>query len=292
VTAFVMLAVGGVAVYGSTLNAGDDRAFLSAMAVGFLLLGFLHFVAGLGVLGMKGWGRVLQIVIACISLLSIPFGTVVGALLLAWFVKPGARTLFSGRRPQDLPEDEVEDAQRAARETGMVTGAAITGLALVGCAGVGIGAAIAIPGLLIARVSSNETAAIADMRTVVAAEEAYRSANLHYDQLECVAVPSACIPGYPAKGPVFLPGRFVSSPERNGYKFHLEPGPTPANLSVGRSSASSVDRYAYLATPLQFRSTGKRIFCADDTGRVCAFVDLGVRRVSDGRCASGCEDLP
>jgi type IV pilus assembly protein PilA len=291
VTAFVLVAMGGLTIYASTLNAGDDRALLAAMAVAFILAGFGHFMAGLGLLGMKRWGRLAQIGIACLSLISIPVGTVMGALQLAWFFKPGVAALFSGRRPQDLPEDELAAALQASRETGIVTGAAVTGLVLVGCAGLGIGAAIAIPSLLVARVSANESAAIADLRTVVSAQEAYRSANGHYDRLECLTVPVACIPGYPSTGPVFLPGHFVSNVERSGYKFHLVPGPSPANLSVARSSASSMDRYAYLASPLQFRSTGRRVFCADDTGRVCAFTDLGASRVEDGRCNPECSEL-
>jgi hypothetical protein len=292
VTAFVLLAIGGLAVYASTLNSGDDRAFLAAMAVACVLIGFGHLFAGMGLFGMKGWGRVAQIALSCVNLLSIPVGTIMGGLQLAWLFRSGARTLFSGRRPQDLPEDEREEAERAARETGLVTASAWIGLVLVGCAGAGIGAAIAIPSLLVARVSTNEAAAIADLQSVVAAQEAYRSANGHYDRLECLAVPSACIPAYPATGPVFLDGRFVASVERSGYRFHLEGGPSPVNLSIARSSASSMDRYAYLASPARFRTTGRRVFCADDTGRVCAFKDLAVRRLDDGRCSADCIDLP
>lgn len=291
VTAAGLVAIGVLSVFGSTMNTGDDRALLSAMAVGMVLLAFAHFVAGLGLLGLNGWGRVAQIALAIVSLMGAPFGTVMGALQLAWFFKPGARTLFSGRRPQDLPEDEWRAAEEAGRETGIVTGAAVMGLVLVSCAGIGFGAAVAVPSMLVARISTNEAAAIADVRAVTAAEAAYRSANGHYDRVECLAVPSACIPGYPVTAPVFLQGALTASP-RSGYSFHLEPGPSPTNLSLSRSSASSMDRFAYLALPQEFRSTGRRIFCTDDTGRVCAFTDLGARRIVGGRCSSDCQDLP
>jgi type II secretory pathway pseudopilin PulG len=224
-------------------------------------------------------------------MLNIPIGTVVGALQLAWLLKPGARTLFSGRRPRDLSDDELDEANSAARETGIVTGAAVTGLLVVGCAGAGILAAIALPSLLFARVGANEAAALADVRSVVAAQASYQSANGHYDRIECLNVPSACIPGYPSTEAPFLPGTFVTNPERNGYRFHLEPGPSPPNLSIARSSASSLERYAYLAIPSEFRTTGRRVFCGDDTGRVCAFTDLGATRTSGGRCAPGCVDV-
>ena len=42
---------------------------------------------------------------------------------------------------------------------------------------IGIIAAIAIPSLLRARVSANESATIGDIRTVISAEAAYHSAN-------------------------------------------------------------------------------------------------------------------
>jgi hypothetical protein len=290
--ALLLASLGGLAVYASTLNSGDDRAFLAAMAVAFVPLGFVHFVAALGLLGLKGWGRKTQIALAGLSLVGVPMGTVVGILLLVWFLRPGTRTLFSGRRPADLPEDDLAEARAAARETGLVTAAAVIGLVLGGLAATGIAAAIAIPRVLVGRLTANEAAAIRDVREVVAAQAAYRGANGHYDRLECLAVPAACVPGYPASGPVFLPGAFVSSRERSGYTFHLEPGPSPVALSVSRSSASSMDRFAYLASPVRFRSTGRRIFCGDDTGRVCAFTDLGVQRIRGGRCSSECVDLP
>jgi hypothetical protein len=287
----VLVFLGGLAAFATTLNSGDDRAFLAAMAVFCVPFGIAQLATGVGLLGLRPWSRTAQIVVAGVSMLNIPVGTVVGVLQLAWLVKPGARTLFSGRRPRDLSEEELHEAEIAAAETGLVTGAAVTGLVVVGCAGAGIVAAVALPSLLFARVAANEAAALADVRSVVAAQASYQSANGHYDRIECLNVPSACIPGYSRTEPPFLPGTFVTNQERNGYRFHLEPGPPPANLSIARSSASSIERYAYIAIPTQFRKTGRRVFCGDDTGRVCAFTDLGATRIADHRCSAACVDV-
>src|SRR6185436_9995788 len=74
---------------------------------------------------------------------------------------------------------------------------------------IGIIAAIAIPSLLRARVSANESGAIGDTRTVISGEAAYGSANSgFYGVISCLNIPSnaACIVGYPATAPTFLDG--------------------------------------------------------------------------------------
>ena len=77
---------------------------------------------------------------------------------------------------------------------------------------IGIIAAIAIPSLLRARVSANESAAIGDIRTVISAESAYQSSNAgFYDTLTCLSTPSGCIPSYPPTAPTFLDQNLASN---------------------------------------------------------------------------------
>ena len=70
---------------------------------------------------------------------------------------------------------------------------------------IGIIAAIAIPSLLRARVSANESATIGDIRTVISAEAAYQSSNAgFYDsELTCLVNPNGCITTYSATAPTF-----------------------------------------------------------------------------------------
>src|SRR5215475_13860746 len=75
---------------------------------------------------------------------------------------------------------------------------------------IGIIAAIAIPSLLRARVSANESATIGDIRTVISSQAAYQSANggWYAGVLSCLSNPSGatavCIPSYPSTAPTFL----------------------------------------------------------------------------------------
>src|SRR5687768_18592341 len=68
---------------------------------------------------------------------------------------------------------------------------------------IGIIAAVAIPSLLRARISANESAAIGDIRSVISAEAAYASATSgFYGELTCLSLPGPCISNY--AGPSFL----------------------------------------------------------------------------------------
>ena len=70
---------------------------------------------------------------------------------------------------------------------------------------IGIIAAIAIPSLLRARVSANESATIGDIRTVISAEAAYQSSNAGFYDSELSPVWSprngVCIPTYSVRRP-------------------------------------------------------------------------------------------
>ncbi len=153
----------------------------------------------------------------------------------------------------------------------------------------GIVAAIAIPSLLRARVAANESAAIADARTVAAAETAYRSANGGlYDTLDCLAKPSACIPGY--SGAALLPGRLAGSQPSYGYRRIFLPGPALASPPP-RSSRSSLVSYAFVLVPLTKGQTGVRTFCVDASGRLCYSPVGSEPEPSDALCPSDWIDI-
>lgn len=149
---------------------------------------------------------------------------------------------------------------------------------------IGMVSAIAIPSLLRARVSTNESAAIGDLRTIVSAEAAYQSANGgYYDTLECLGAPARCIPGY--TGPVMLQGPLATDNGlKTGYRHTLHPGaPAPRGSSI---SPSSLTAYAVVAVPISQGQTGVRAFCSDSTG-VMRYWPLGaIPEITDGQCPS------
>jgi uncharacterized membrane protein len=147
----------------------------------------------------------------------------------------------------------------------------------------GVAGAIAVPSLLRARSSANESAAIGDLRTVISAQAAYQSANGgFYGEMACLAQPKLCIVGY--EGPHFLDPELASATERSGYRRAFHPGP-PAG------TPRSLAGYAYTAVPAQPGQTGLRSFCGDASGMIC-FDPTGADVVPEnGACPSTCVAL-
>jgi type IV pilus assembly protein PilA len=139
---------------------------------------------------------------------------------------------------------------------------------------IGIIAAIAIPSLLRARVSANESATIGDTRTVISAQAAYQSANggFYTSDWTCLVRPLngvVCIPSYPVNAPTFLDSQIASLTAKSGYnrttpQFGVAPNPIP-----GVSGTTSITGYVYQGTPINVGQTGVRSFGGDSAGLLC-----------------------
>lgn len=175
------------------------------------------------------------------------------------------------------------DSSGAGRSAGTPGWAIAAAVLVIGVFGVGMIAAIAIPSLLRARISANESAVIGDLRAVLSAEAAYRDANggLFEGRLECLASPGeGCLP---AGGSSFLDPGLAEAAPRHGYRGRLEAGPTP-EIDTARSSPTSVVSFAYVTQPVQAGQTGVRSFCGDSSGLLCYRADGGDIPVVDGAC--------
>ena len=127
---------------------------------------------------------------------------------------------------------------------------------------IGIIAAVAIPSLLRARVSANESATIGDIRSVISAEAAYHSANGgYYGVITCLNSPTSagCIPSYPSSAPTFLDSQIAATMPKSGYHRSFDPNLLPGGVSC----------YTYHATPSVPNQTGVRGFAGDCSGRIC-----------------------
>jgi type IV pilus assembly protein PilA len=136
---------------------------------------------------------------------------------------------------------------------------------------IGIIAAIAIPSLLRARVSANESATIGDIRTVISAQATYQSANAGwYDSnLTCLTQPNGngCIPNYPSNGPTFLDSAITALQPKSGYNRSWEPAAAiTADVSYAKGSTGA---YTYHATPVTSGQSGVRGFAGDASGVLC-----------------------
>ncbi len=176
-----------------------------------------------------------------------------------------------------LSSIEIQQQARTVRISSSGTGG--------GAAGVGLVAAIAIPSLLRARVSANESAAIGDIRTVISAEAAWSSSNKGaYGDLGCLAEPKTCKAGY--TGPEFIDASLSSLADRSGYKRAFFPG-KPTKLG-----AKAYRAFAYTATPVEAGKTGVRSFCGDSSGVVCADPKGAAITPVAGACPATCAALP
>jgi prepilin-type N-terminal cleavage/methylation domain-containing protein len=130
---------------------------------------------------------------------------------------------------------------------------------------IGIIAAIAIPSLLRARVSANESATLGDMRTLISAEAAYHSANGgFYGPPDCLVAPfqANCIPSYPTDAPIFLDSQLASLNAKSGYNRSFQPG-------IPTGVRQDMPCYAYHSTPIVSGQSGVRGFAADCSGIIC-----------------------
>ena len=159
---------------------------------------------------------------------------------------------------------------------------------------IGIIAAIAIPSLLRARVSANESATVGDIRTVISAQAAYQSANGGFYEiaLTCLTAPSAgtCIPSYPSAAPTFLDSQLTALLSKSGYNRSWDPGVVVAPIPL-TSSPGSTGTYAYHATPATQNQTGVRGFAGEASGRICFTSNGAPVGSAAGVLSPTCQDL-
>ena len=150
---------------------------------------------------------------------------------------------------------------------------------------IGIIAAIAIPALLRARVSANESAALGDIRTMISAQAAYHGSNGgFYGPPSCLAAPHSalCIPSYPTNAPIFLDQNLASLLPKQGYNRSFQGGPTGVR--------SNLSCYSYHARPTVLGMTGVRGFAGDCSGQLC-YTNAGTPIPSTNGILGACDPL-
>jgi prepilin-type N-terminal cleavage/methylation domain-containing protein len=146
---------------------------------------------------------------------------------------------------------------------------------------IGIIAAIAVPGLLRARMSGNEASAIGSMRAINSAQSTFASscANGNYapDLVTLVALPPNSNAGFvspdldPAN-PLAQGKQAGISVSKSGYDVFVGVGttavPTVPVCNAGNGGAPAVPTYWAVADPNQFGSTGQRSFATDQRATI------------------------
>jgi type IV pilus assembly protein PilA len=132
---------------------------------------------------------------------------------------------------------------------------------------IGIIAAIAIPGLLRARMSGNEASAIGSLRTINTSQVAFSSScgnNFYASTLVNLATPPQ------AGGQRFIAADMGVDPViKSGYTIALTAGPAPVPAAAPACNATNVvTAYFVSADPTNPGTTGVRTFGTDQAGTV------------------------
>ena len=131
---------------------------------------------------------------------------------------------------------------------------------------IGIIAAIAVPGLLRARMSGNESSAIGSLRAINSAEASYSSAAGGGGYAVLLAVLSDPCPNS-AQG--FISPDLATDPStKSGYTVVLAAGAGAANVTADCNGVQSQSAYYSTAIPLTFGSTGNRSFATTAGGSI------------------------
>jgi hypothetical protein len=90
--ALSMAVMGGVIMQGASMSGAPTLSgpLMTIVVVIVLLAAVLNAATAYGLLARKSWGRTLAIVVSFVSLLSIPFGTILGGISLYFLMRQGA----------------------------------------------------------------------------------------------------------------------------------------------------------------------------------------------------------
>jgi type IV pilus assembly protein PilA len=131
---------------------------------------------------------------------------------------------------------------------------------------IGIIAAIAVPGLLRARMSGYESSAIGSMRAITAAQAAYSSATGgggFAPTLEDLVKP--CGTG----GQGFIsPDLGTSKVKKSGYEVNMQPATGAKDVTADCNGTMSKTGYYATAEPIAVGSTGSRSFATSAAGTI------------------------
>ena len=153
---------------------------------------------------------------------------------------------------------------------------------------IGIIAAIAVPGLLRARMSGNEASAIGSVRTIASAEATYASACGGGGYATTLADLGKAPPnGSPAFISLDLRDAVDATHTKSGYFFTVAPAPLavdvlPAADTCNASAAPSSSGFFATTEPASPGTTGTRYFATDHSGMIRQDPNGALATIADG----------
>jgi prepilin-type N-terminal cleavage/methylation domain-containing protein len=131
---------------------------------------------------------------------------------------------------------------------------------------IGIIAAIAVPGLLRARMSGNESSAIGSLRAVNSAQASYSSAAANGGYAILLATLANACPG--SSQGFISPDLSVDPATKSGYTVNLGDGAGAADVANDCNAVMSRTAYYVTAAPVTIGTTGNRGFASNAAGTI------------------------
>jgi type IV pilus assembly protein PilA len=133
-------------------------------------------------------------------------------------------------------------------------------------------AAIAIPNLMRARMSANESSAAGSVRSIGTGEVSYASAypSVGFTSLASLAGVAPCTP---SAGTACFVDDVLGGGLKEGYSFAAAGGTTVQGVNT---------TYTSLGSPLAVNETGTRSFCSDQTGVIMYTVNSSACTMTSG----------
>ncbi len=131
---------------------------------------------------------------------------------------------------------------------------------------IGIIAAIAVPGLLRARMSGNESSAIGSVRAINSAQASYSSAAGSGGYAESLAILAAACPN--SNNGFISPDLSADPSVKSGYTVSVEASGDAVVVAEDCNGADSQTNYYATAVPLTMGTTGNRSFASNAAGTI------------------------
>jgi type IV pilus assembly protein PilA len=268
---WLLAGFGGMA---ANLSGPGTDAFGGIMVMGiFGCLGLAQLICGIGLIGLKPYGRTLQLIFAWIGLIAIPVGTVISVLILIYLFKPGIKLIFSGRPGDDFTEQEIAEIRNdTATSSGMVVVIVIVGvILLIGV--IAVVAAISVPALLRARTAGNEASAISSLRAIVSAQATFAASCAQGGY--AVSLDDLARPPASGGAPFINADLGEDGIQKMGYTFSVSRDRSPASVDVGSAAATCngatgqpASSFFAVAEPATPGTSGVRYFAVDARGAI------------------------
>lgn len=277
ISAGVLLLIGvGLAFVAMTDSSQPVDPRVGLIAALSLAFAAYQFICGYGLFRLRQYGRVMEIISAIVGLLAFPIGTLISIAILLYLNKPGVKVLFLGKTPDELSPAEIEQLSTLLSDGALAAAIIVVAVVIIAIVAIGLVAAIAVPGILRARMAGNEAVAIGSLRAVSSAQSTFAAScanGLYARTLNTLG-------SGPSGGSAFISPDLsaAATVTKSGYTVTMRG--TAATGAACNGASNLASDFCAWAIPIS-NATGSRMFCVDQSGTLReAPVSVGISNVT------------